>query len=115
MSEPADRLAERKATITEARQASLSEDIRAVMRTAEGRRVVWWILGEAGHTSVSYVPGDPHATTFREGMRNVAVLLDARLGQVDADMVLLMQREAVQARRAERAERAAAAMDAKPE
>lgn len=53
-----------------ARQSSIS-DIRWVMSNKRGRRFVHGLLEQAGCYRISYTSGDPHATSFNEGQRNV--------------------------------------------
>ena len=70
-------------------------DLRAVMSTAEGRRFVWKMLGDAGVFRSSFVAGSPEATFFNEGARNFGLVL---LGDVMTDasaQYLTMQKEAM--------------------
>lgn len=55
----------------------LGEDLRTVMSTLAGRRVLWATLHDSGLFRSSYTGGD--GTIFNEGMRNVGLRLAARL------------------------------------
>lgn len=64
------------------RQAQLERDKRDlqwVMGSEEGRRVMYRLLEQAGIYTTSFVAGDPHATSFREGMRNNGLQLMQQL------------------------------------
>lgn len=104
-------LAARKAALTALEREALLADARAVLRTPEGRRLLWWLLGEAGTYSTTYSPGDSHGTAFQEGRRNVGIALEVTLAQADPMAVVDMQREAVEAKRKARAVRDAAVID----
>jgi hypothetical protein len=110
-----DDLAARKAALTAMERDALLADARAVLRTAEGRRLLWWLLNEAGTYSTTYVPGDSHASAFAEGRRNVGIQLEVTLAQADPLAVVDMQRESVEAKRKARALREAAAIDHRSE
>lgn len=71
-------------------------DARAVLATEQGRRFLWWLLGEAGTHSISYVRGDAYETAFREGQRNTGIMLEARINAADPLALLTMQREALE-------------------
>lgn len=55
----------------------LGENLRTVMATLAGRRVLWTVLADSGLFRSSYTGGD--GTIFNEGMRNVGLRLAARL------------------------------------
>lgn len=71
-------------------------DARAVLATEQGRRFLWWLLGQAGTYGLSYVRGDERETTFREGQRNVGIVLEVRIAAADPEALLVMQREALE-------------------
>lgn len=54
-------------------------DIRAVLKTDEGCRVLHRLLEMAGVYRISYVTGDPHGTSFHEGGRNVGLRMIAEI------------------------------------
>jgi len=47
--------------------------------TAQGKRVLYEIIGWAGVLESAVVPGDPHMTYHREGMREMGVMILAVL------------------------------------
>lgn len=52
-------------------------DLHGVMETAHGRRVISWLLDFCGEDQLSYTGNSD--TYFREGGRNVALALKAKL------------------------------------
>lgn len=69
----------------------LAENLRAVMATLPGRRVLWFVLSDSGLFRSSYTGGD--GTIFNEGMRNVGLRLAARLRAACPDEYLSMLEE----------------------
>jgi hypothetical protein len=67
-------------------------DLRAVMGTAHGRRLVWRLLVQAGLYSSSYA-ADALATAFNEGRRSVGLALMAEAQRVTTDLYVAMVRE----------------------
>lgn len=68
-------------------------DVIAVMTTGQGRRFVWWVLGEAGiHRSVFR----PNALEMAmlAGMQNMGLRLEAALMEACPELYLLAQDEA---------------------
>lgn len=58
-------------------QRQIQEDLRAVMASAEGRRVVYRLLEQAGVYRLSFAGEAPLLTAFNEGMRSVGLSLAA--------------------------------------
>lgn len=54
-----------------------AKDLKDVMSTASGRRVIWSVIDTCGLFRAAYTGGD--GTIFNEGMRNVALKLVAQL------------------------------------
>ncbi|HEE0039855.1 TPA: hypothetical protein R8G25_000409 [Citrobacter freundii] len=54
------------------------DDIKFVMNSEQGRRVVWSIL-ERGKVFSPCFAGDSHLTAFNEGQRNMALALFQRV------------------------------------
>ena len=78
------------------RREQLDVDMRTLLDTAAGRRLVWALLGdEFTHIDeMSFNPGsDPRAHVFREGERNVGLKLRSRLLTVHMDGYALMEKE----------------------
>ena len=70
-----------------------AEDIRQVMSTESGRRVVWSVL-EQGKVFASTFAVDPCVTAFNEGQRNLALALFSRVMTVCPEQYLKMADEA---------------------
>ncbi len=64
------------------------QDLRAVLDTIEGRRVVRRLLQDfAGVLQQSYRGADVHGTSFEEGQRSVGLRLLAEVAQLRPDVV----------------------------
>ncbi len=50
------------------------DDIKHLMDSKQGRRVIWWMLSQ-GRVFSSTFAVDPHVTAFNEGQRNLALAL----------------------------------------
>jgi hypothetical protein len=61
------------------RRTIAEDDIRTVMSTEQGRRVVFKLLDMAGVQRISFVAGDALHTAFNEGQRNLGLWLTAQL------------------------------------
>ena len=59
--------------------SAIAQDYKAVFGSAQGKRVLHDILKGAHVIEPSYVRGDAHETSFREGERNNALRIMARL------------------------------------
>lgn len=68
-------------------------DIKFVMDSEQGRRVVWSLL-EKGQVFGSCFNVDPHITAFNEGQRNLALVLLQRVMAHCPDQYLKMAAEA---------------------
>ncbi|EPJ2136125.1 hypothetical protein ACTE6E_002978 [Escherichia coli] len=69
------------------------DDIRFVMSSEQGRRVVWSVL-EKGQVFGTCFNVDPHITAFNEGQRNLALVLFQRVMAHCPDQYLKMAAEA---------------------
>ena len=70
------------------------EFVATIMRDREGRRWAHEFL-QVGHVfASSFVQGDPHATSFREGERNMAQRLLADIVAAAPEQWLVMMSEA---------------------
>jgi hypothetical protein len=65
-----------------------AKDLEALLTMPEGRRFLRRVLALCGLGAISYVPGDTHATAFKEGQRNIGLWLEA---QLQAQPVLYLQ------------------------
>lgn len=69
------------------------DDIKFVMGSEQGRRVVWSLL-ERGKVFSPCFSGDSHLTAFNEGQRNLALALFQRVMAHCPDQYLKMAAEA---------------------
>ncbi|EAB7141311.1 TPA_asm: hypothetical protein GNC16_004491 [Salmonella enterica subsp. enterica serovar Typhimurium] len=69
------------------------DDIKFVMDSEQGRRVVWSLL-EKGQVFGACFNVDPHITAFNEGKRNLALVLLQRVMTHCPDQYLKMAAEA---------------------
>lgn len=69
------------------------DDIKFVMNSEQGRRVIWSIL-ERGKVFSPCFAGDSHLTAFNEGQRNLALALFQRVMAHCPDQYLKMAAEA---------------------
>lgn len=69
------------------------DDIRSVMDSEHGRRVVWSLL-EKGQVFGACFNVDPYITAFNEGQRNLALVLLQRVMVNCPDQYLKMAAEA---------------------
>lgn len=53
----------------------LLDDMRWILSTPKGRRVIWWLLGIAGVFRISFAPKDSNQTSFNEGSRDIGLRL----------------------------------------
>lgn len=70
------------------------EDVRWVMGTVQGRRLMHGYLAQFGVFRTSYVPGAPDsATIFNEGQRNMALRIFADIDDACPEQYLRMMQE----------------------
>lgn len=50
-------------------------DLQTVLKTVQGRRVLWRILQAARVHQHAFVPGDPQATAFHCGQQSIGLFL----------------------------------------
>ena len=73
------------------------EDLRKVLDSREGRRVLWSILDEAGVYGASYT-GEAISSAYAEGRRGVGITLLQKIENLAPGSYLTMQREALDER-----------------
>lgn len=90
--------------LAEAARVHAEADLRAVLATPEGRRVLWSIIeGRSGMSRRSYVVGDALATAYHEGRRSVGLdLMAAAQKAAPANYVHMVTEALVLQRGAER-------------
>ncbi len=54
-------------------------DLQAVLKTVQGRRLLWRILQAAQIRQHGFVPGDPYATAFHCGQQSIGLFLLAEI------------------------------------
>ncbi len=54
-------------------------DLQAVLKTVQGRRLLWRILQAAQIRQHGFVPGDPCATAFHCGQQSIGLFLLAEI------------------------------------
>lgn len=64
-----------------------------VLETRAGRRWIWGHLSRANIFAPSFVAGDPHATSFNEGQRNMGLMMLAQVVRVSPETFGVMQKE----------------------
>lgn len=69
------------------------DDLKWLMGSLKGRRVMWRLLRNAGAYRLSHTPGDPYQTAFNEGSRNVGNRLIALLMEHAGEDYGLMVKE----------------------
>lgn len=55
------------------------QDYKKVFSSAEGKRVLWDLMKHSGLMSTSFVPNDPHATSYNEGTRQTVLHIIQKL------------------------------------
>lgn len=80
----------------------LVEDWRSIMKTPEGRRAIWWLLGEHGVMAGGF-NSDVNRMVFDAGQRNQGLKLMAFLVEHMADLFALMQSEDLRKQKKEEA------------
>lgn len=79
---------------TDSIRANELEDLKSLLKSETGRRFCWKIMEQAHVFSSSFDRDNQHATAFREGERNMGLMLLADIMEACPDRYLQMQREA---------------------
>jgi hypothetical protein len=88
----ADELREAYGEKQKQRQAQRDADLREIMGTVQGRRFIFELMDRAGLWRTSFM--ETNEMAFREGMRNVALMLWGDLQRACPESILKMQEEA---------------------
>lgn len=83
-----------KATKAQLERQAEIDDLLWLMSDKRGRRFVWRLLQRTGIYQLSFVPGDPAVTAFREGNRNQGLQLLSEVMQHCPGRFNEMQKEA---------------------
>lgn len=89
--EEAAQVAGRK--VRENAAATAEDDLRWLLSSDRGRRVIWQILELTHLFQPSYAPGDTEMTFVREGERNIGLKLQADLARADKPAFAKMLQE----------------------
>ena len=68
------------------------EDIKWLMSSPRGRRLVWWLLSKAGVFRTSF-NNSGSITAFNEGQRNMGLMLQGEVLEASPDAYLTMLTE----------------------
>jgi hypothetical protein len=72
------------------------DDVRKILKTPEGRRYLWRMLGECGIFFNSFTPNS-NQTAFNEGGRNIGLIILSDINEADPSAFAKMQNEYVSA------------------
>ncbi|CAK0756543.1 conserved hypothetical protein [Gammaproteobacteria bacterium] len=67
-------------------------DLRAVLKNAEGRRVLWKLLSDSGVYRISFT-GEAAGTNFNEGQRSIGLQLLRDIEDAKPESLTQMRRE----------------------
>jgi hypothetical protein len=68
-------------------------DLRKVLATESGRRVLWRLLSKCGLYTLSFAAGQSDVTAFREGRREVGNEILIMLAEADPEAYIRLQKE----------------------
>lgn len=68
------------------------DDIRWLVSSPRGRRLVWWILGKAGVNRTSF-NNSGSVMAFNEGQRNIGLMLQGEVLDANAEAYMTMLQE----------------------
>ncbi len=68
------------------------EDVRWLMSSPRGRRLVWWLLSKCGVNRTSF-NNSGSVMAFNEGQRNIGLLLQAEVIDASPDAFMTMLTE----------------------
>ena len=70
-----------------------TSDLQQILKTAAGRRVLWWILQACQIRQHGFVPADGYATAFHCGQRSIGLFLLEEIEQANAAAYQQMRNE----------------------
>jgi hypothetical protein len=68
------------------------EDVKWLMSSPRGRRLVWWVLGKSGVNRTSF-NNSGSVMAFNEGQRNIGLMLQAEVLEASPDAYMTMLQE----------------------
>lgn len=68
------------------------EDVRWLMSSPRGRRLVWWLLSKSGVSRTSF-NNSGSVMAFNEGQRNIGLMLQAEVLEASPDAYMTMLQE----------------------
>lgn len=75
----------------------VQDDIRWLMGEPRGRRFMAWLMGQCGVDKLSFTGNSE--TFFREGSRNIGLMLKAKIDEVAPEMFIKMLSETLERNR----------------
>jgi len=95
VSNAADQVQVREAKIKERNlEKDVLDDIRWIMGEARGRRYMSWLMGQCGMDRLSFTGNSE--TFFREGARNIGIMLKSKIDEVAPEMYIKMLTETLE-------------------
>ncbi len=85
---------EKKQKLAALRDQERLQALQQLMSTRGGRSWLWSMLARCNVFSMSFDAGNPHVTSFNEGMRNAGNFTLAEIMRADPAVFPLMQKEA---------------------
>lgn len=68
-------------------------DLRDILTTPQGRRYIWKLWGCTGVFRASYAPKDANLTAFREGQRDIGLILLQDINEASPTALAQMRSE----------------------
>lgn len=68
------------------------EDVKWLMSSPRGRRIVWWLLSKAGVYRTSF-NNSGSVMAFNEGQRNLGLMMQAEISDICHDQFVTMLQE----------------------
>ncbi|CAB4161432.1 hypothetical protein UFOVP728_49 [uncultured Caudovirales phage] len=87
-----DGIAEAQRRQAENASKTLIEDVRWLMSSPRGRRLVWWLLGKCGVNRTSF-NNSGSVMAFNEGQRNIGLLLQGEVIEASPEAYMTMLTE----------------------
>lgn len=87
-----DGIAEAQRQQAENARKTFIEDVRWLMSSPRGRRLVWWLLGKCGVNRTSF-NNSGSVMAFNEGQRNIGLLLQAEVIEASPEAYMTMLTE----------------------
>lgn len=83
-----------RSDVEQLRRTNELADVLYLMTDAAGRRLAYRLLSNAGVFRTTFVPGDPHGTSFNEGQRSLGLWLLSEIMEIAGAQYTQMLEEA---------------------